>query len=190
MKKKTIYVIGTVSILVMMMYLMVGPNIFYKPNQDNSILRHINPNDFLTQKQRLIVHLYFADKENSHLIAENRNLPYTDNVLKLGKEIILNIIKGPKADLMRTIPSGTRLNAFYIADNQTAYVDLSEKIKENHPGGVKTERLTIYSIVNSLILNIPEIKAVKILIGGREALTLAGHFDIRYPFNSNMLLVR
>jgi hypothetical protein len=61
---------------------------------------------------------------------------------------------------------------------------------ENHPGGIKLELITIYSIVNSLILNIPAIDAVKILIGGREALTLAGHVDLRFPFKANMLLIR
>jgi len=41
-----------------------------------------------------------------------------------------------------------------------------------------------------LILNIPEIDAVKILIDGRDAMTLAGHIDLRFPFKANMLLVR
>ena len=52
------------------------------------------------------------------------------------------------------------------------------------------KRITIFSIVNSLILNVPQIKTVKFIKGGREALTLAGHIDIRLPFKANMLLVR
>jgi len=39
-------------------------------------------------------------------------------------------------------------------------------------------------------LNIPEIHAVKILIGGRESMTLAGHIDLRFPLKANMLLIR
>jgi len=45
---------------------------------------------------------------------------------------------------------------------------LSESVRENHPGGCKSELMTIYSIVNSLILNVSEIEAVKILIGGNQ----------------------
>jgi hypothetical protein len=37
------------------------------------------------------------------------------------------------------------------------------------------EQATVYSIVNSLTYNLPEIRQVKILIGGAEVETLAGH---------------
>jgi hypothetical protein len=44
--------------------------------------------------------------------------------------------------------------------------------------------------VNSLILNIPEIETVRILVEGKEEATLAGHVDLRFPFQANMLFVR
>ena len=91
---------------------------------------------------------------------------------------------------MPTIPADTTLLALYVTQDRTAYVDLAQTITDQHPGGVKSELLTIYSIVNSLILNIPQIDAVKILIQGREAMTLAGHIDIRFPFKANLLLIR
>ena len=55
---------------------------------------------------------------------------------------------------------------------------------------MQIELLTIYSIVNSLILNVPNIKAVKILINGNEAKTLAGHIDLQTAIKANMLLIR
>jgi spore germination protein GerM len=91
---------------------------------------------------------------------------------------------------MRTLPEGTTLNAFYVTRDGIAYVDLSDKISQAQPGGVKSELFIIYSIVNSLILNIPEIDRVKILIGGRDTMTLAGHIDLRFPFKANMLMIR
>ena len=50
--------------------------------------------------------------------------------------------------------------------------------------------MTIYSLVNSIVLNLPEVNAVKILIDGQEELTLAGHIDLRDPFTANMLMIR
>ena len=50
--------------------------------------------------------------------------------------------------------------------------------------------LTIYSIVNTLVLNMEEIRWVKLLIGGQEAATLAGHVDLSHLFNADMLWVR
>ncbi|MBW2239317.1 MAG: GerMN domain-containing protein [Deltaproteobacteria bacterium] len=137
-----------------------------------------------------VVHLYFSDKKNSFLIAEAWNLGHSDNPAKFGKIIVEALANGPRTGLMRTLPEGTTLNAFYVTRDGTAYVDMSDKIRQAHPGGIKSELFIIYSIVNSLILNIPEIDAVKILIDGRDAMTLAGHIDLRFPFKANMLLVR
>ncbi len=142
------------------------------------------------QKNRTIVYLYFADKNNAFLVAEERKLHHPDDSVTFGSAIIKALIKGPQKNLLQTVPEGTILNAFFVTDDKTAYVDLSETIRDKHPGGLQSEQMTIYSIVNSLVLNIPEIEQVKILIGGRESMTLAGHIDLRFPFNANMLIVR
>lgn len=134
--------------------------------------------------------LYFSDRDNAYLIAETRSLPRPDAPEAFGKVILQALVKGPGDELARTIPAGTRVRAFYIAEGGTAVVDLSESVSENHPGGCKTELLTLYSMVNSLVLNIEEIDSVKILVGGREADTLSGHVDLRFPFKANMLLIR
>jgi len=139
---------------------------------------------------KLVVHLYFSDKSNSFLTAEERTLYHSDNPAEFAKIIIEALIDGPRKEFMRTIPAGTTIRALYVTRDGTAYVDISNTITDSHPGGIKSELFTIYSIVNSLILNIPEIDAVKILIGGRESMTLAGHIDLGFPFKANMLLIR
>lgn len=139
---------------------------------------------------KFVVHLYFSDKSNSFLTAEERNLFHSGNPVEFAEIIIKALIDGPRKGHMRTIPAGTTIRALYITGDGTAYVDISNTIKDSYPGGIKTELFTIYSIVNSLILNISEIDAVKILIGGREAMTLAGHVDLSFPFKANMLLIR
>lgn len=135
-------------------------------------------------------HLYFSDREQRHLISEQRQLGPSDNPVVFAENIVKALIKGPRDALVGTIPPGTRLRALFIDDRQTAYVDLSGAVTEDHPGGAQTELLTIYSIVNSLILNVDEIETVRLLIGGRETVTLAGHIDIQTPFSANMLLIR
>jgi spore germination protein GerM len=144
----------------------------------------------LKQSDRSVVHLYFAYKEIAFLASEERVIVHSDDIIEFGKSIMDALIKGPKRDFMRTIPTGTALRAFYVTSDGTAFVDLTQNAADKHPGGSNSEMLTIYSIVNSLILNIPEVKTVKILIEGRESKTLAGHVDIRFPFKANMLLIR
>jgi len=142
------------------------------------------------QPHRLPAHLYFAEKKGRFLTAEERTLLHPGTPEGYGKEIIQGLINGSRRGLMRTIPPDTQLRALYISKDGTAYVDLTKELTTRHSGGIQMERLTIYAIVNSLILNVSEIEAVKILIDGRESLTLAGHMDLRFPFKAEMLLVR
>ena len=140
--------------------------------------------------RKAVVHLYFADREAEFLTAEKKTLVPAEDAAAFAKMIIESLINGPQEGRMRTIPEKTILRALYVPPEGPAYVDLSGTIRDNHPGGCRSELMTIYSIVNSLVLNVPEINAVKILIDGNDSMTLTGHIDLRFPFKANMLLVR
>ena len=142
------------------------------------------------QTRKIAVHLYFSDRENGFLKSEERVLVHPNDPASLGRNIIEALIRGPQVGLAETIPAGTSLKALYLTQSGTAYIDMSPEIREAHPGGIESELITIYSMVNSLVLNISEINSVKILIDGSESLTLAGHVDLGSPFKANMLLIR
>jgi spore germination protein GerM len=155
----------------------------------------IQPADFqrgirLDSAHTTPVNLYFSDKENEFLIAEEHTLNHPDNPAFLARSIVESLIKGPQRGLMRTIPEQTAIRAVYITQEGICYVDLTSDIAEHQPGGIKSELLAVYSIANSLVLNVPEVEAVKILINGNEAATLAGHIDLQAPVKANMLLIR
>lgn len=151
----------------------------------------------ITPEAKSDVLLYFASTNNDFLVAQSgktiirdRTLANPNNPVFFAKNIIQALINGPDDGLMRTLPQDTKLRALYVTDDGTAYTDFSAELKDNHPGGVMAELITIYSIVNSLVLNITGIDKVKFLIEGREALTLAGHIDLQNPFTAEMLLIR
>ena len=143
-----------------------------------------------TQSNKIAAHLYFADRNNSFLKSELRVVHQPDDPVEFGRAIVEALIKGPQKGLIRTIPVGTELSAIYIDPEKVCFVDLSETVKKKHPGGINSELLTIYSVVNSLILNVSEINRVKILIDGNETPTLAGHINLQRPFKAHMLLIR
>ena len=137
------------------------------------------------------VSLYFAGKDRFALLAEQRQLPRPKSPVALGRTIIRELITGPRnKNRVRTLPDSDILRSFFIASDKTAYVDLGNAMWAHHPGGVQSDILAIYSIVNSLVLNMAEIDAVKILILGREPIIPAGHLDLRYPLKANILLIR
>jgi spore germination protein GerM len=162
--------------------------------QEEAALKQETARSSDLKQTKAVAHLYFTDKNNGFLIAETRVFEQTEDPVFYGRQIIEALIRGPAQKLGPTLPDQTTLRALYISaagtEGGTCYVDLSADIQENHPAGVTTEMLTVYSIVNSLILNISEIEAVKILIEGQETITLAGHIDLQQPLNANMLLIR
>jgi hypothetical protein len=84
------------------------------------------------------------------------------------------------------MPKDTKVQDIFISEQGIAFIDFSNAISTNHPGGLLNELTTIYSIVNSLTYNIEEIKQVKILIGGVEKETLAGHCLLLLPMEMDL----
>lgn len=148
------------------------------------------PRRFLPKLAKAKTHLYFSDADNRFLTAEDRILSLPDSVVERARIMVCALIEGPKASFTPTLPEEAKLLALHVTDEGVAYVDFNRAISEKHPGGSLSELLTIFSVVNTLALNVPEIEAVKILIEGREARTLAGHIDMRFPFRPNLLMVK
>lgn len=144
----------------------------------------------LNPSQTTLAHLYFLDKKGQFLIAEERTLKHPENPAFFARSIVAALIKGPQKGLIRTIPADTKIRAIYVTQEGICYVDLTASIADKHPGGIRSELFSVYSIVNSVVLNVPEVEAVKILINGDEATTLAGHIDLQVPVKANMLLIR
>ena len=116
------------------------------------------------------VSLYFAEctDNESYLVEEIREIKISK---ELYKNVVEELIKGPQSDqLYSTIPSNVKVNSVKISDS-TATVDFSKEIITNFqeiPHSSTTERLAIFSIVNTLT-EFKEIKKVKITIEGKES---------------------
>ena len=90
------------------------------------------------------------------------------------------------APLAQPIAEGTKLRQIFVAEDGTAFVDLSKEAVTNHRGGSLDELFAVYAIVNAVTVNLPAVKGVQILIDGQEVDTLAGHVDLRHPLARNM----
>lgn len=136
------------------------------------------------------VHLYFSDARGRYLVAEQRVVEQPSDDIALARLLIELLIQGPNKEGSRTLPADARLRTLYVTGTGTAYIDFKEDSFAGHPGGVGGELLSIYSMVNTLVLNVEKIRSVKFLIGGREAATLVGHADLQEPFEVDMMWVR
>lgn len=134
--------------------------------------------------------VYYADKQKTGLKSIKKRFAATLDSHELGMEILRTLIDGPQHVHLEALwPKETKINSFFIADDGKAYIDLDLEQGMIENMDTWTEFLAIYSMVNSLTVNIPKIKRVKILIQGKDALTLAGHIDLEYFYKTNMLIV-
>ena len=142
----------------------------------------------LVEKKEVL--LYFSDSEGEYLIAEKRPILKKNEVKEEAKETILELIKGPKGKLIPTLPPRTKLLTLQINDAGVAKVNFSSALSKDHPGGSSAEMMTVYSIVNSLALNFPQIKRVQILIDGKSIETITGHLSLRQPISPKPDLIK
>jgi hypothetical protein len=134
------------------------------------------------------VKLFFPPEAgDTLLLAQDETIFKSGEVANRVKQILQKLQDGPHKDgLFPSMPKDTKVQDVFISEQGTAFVDFSNTIATNHPGGVLSEMATIYSIVDSLTYNVPEIKEVKILIGGIEKETLAGHCVLLLPLQMDL----
>ena len=141
----------------------------------------------LTQPNALIpVKLYFPSLTHPGMLAlEMSEIRASELDQNRAKQIILKLIEGSKQQHGRTISQETVLRELFLTPDGTAYVDFSDALQKNHPGGIECELQTIYSVVDSLTGNLPSIKRVRFLIDDNEVETLVGHADLEQAFTQN-----
>lgn len=127
------------------------------------------------------ISLLFGSTDGQGLGTELRKVRKKDTTLHQIKQLIDELIRGPNAVLVRTIPEGTKLNSVYLLSDGTLVIDFSREIQTLHTGGTTGEILTVYSIVNSVTMNFSQVETVQILIDGDEVETLVGHLDLEQP---------
>ena len=138
-------------------------------------------------KAEMQLQIYYVARGRA-LAAEMRRLrkPATENErLRL---IAQELRKPPSGKLLENpLPPGTDIRGVYLL-NGIAYVDLTiDFTKVERPTPLR-ERLAIYALVNSMMLNNRSIQGVQIMIDGRPANSAWGWLDISSPLGPDLSL--
>ena len=145
---------------------------------------------FTSEQNRREVLLFFQEADSEYLGPERRKIFLTTSTADQAKQIVVELINGPQeGGLLPTLPPQARLRGLYLDRSGTAYVDLSSEVSDLHPGGSDGEIATIYSLVDSLVYNLPEIKRVHFLVNGEERDTLKSHLDLRRNYQKDLSIV-
>lgn len=136
------------------------------------------------------VTLFFSDPESGLLIREGRSIAWNaEDPENQIRAVLLDLQKGSVQNLLNPVPALARIRGIAL-QGDTAVLNFSRELQDDHPGGSLAEMQTIYAIVNSVALNIASVKKVQILIEGKTVETLKGHIDCRSPLTPNLSLIK
>lgn len=140
---------------------------------------------------RIKATLYFASEDGRWLVPTEHEVPLADGAVAQARSILnAQLTAVAPEPLVTTIPEGTALRGVFVSQRNEVFVDLESSIQSAHGGGSFRELMTVYTIVNVLLTNLPMLQEVQILINGQEVDTLAGHVDLRRPLRKNEGLIR
>jgi spore germination protein GerM len=139
---------------------------------------------------RIKATLFFASEDGRGLVGVEQEVPLAEGTVPQARALVeAQLSTAPPPPLVSTIPEGTTLRGLFVSSRNEAFVDLDATIRDNHPGGSMNELFTVYTLVNAITTNLPDVQAVQVLINGREVDTLAGHVDLRRPLRKNEALI-
>jgi spore germination protein GerM len=136
-----------------------------------------------TQRPVREIILYFGSPQGDRLVAESREIACLEEIECVG-ETVRALVDGPLNSLAPVIPNHTVVREVGV-EHGTAIVSFSRDLVSDHPGGSLSELLTVYGLANTVAVNYPHIRQVKILIEGEVRDTLKGHVGVREPVQAD-----
>jgi hypothetical protein len=130
------------------------------------------------EADELLADFFFPGK-GGQLVVEQRALPATETLEDRLSNLLEAFLLGPEAeDLYAAFPPEVSLGHAMVTDEGVAHIDLAITGQNaNLPWGSRQEMLAVYGLVDTVLLNLPEIQGVILLRNGEQRSTFAGHLD-------------
>jgi len=138
------------------------------------------PNEGLVKTEDLLLLRMYYPVEYQ-LQIEERKHPRRTGQMAIAAATVEEYLKGPAAVTATNMPKDVKIIGLYRGADRVLFVDLSDEFRRNFQGDALTELLLLKGLYESIISNVEDIQDVKVLIEGKEAETLGGHFYLLYP---------
>lgn len=134
------------------------------------------------EELRLAVDLYYPG-EGTELYRERRELAVADDPEAQLLTLARAVVAGPVTpSLLAPLPAMVSVRAVQLTADGVVYVDLVTADGDGPPASGSTEELLrVYSLVNTLLLNVAEARSAVLLWNGVQPETLSGHLDLTRP---------
>lgn len=136
------------------------------------------------------VTLYFPT-QGTTLAGETRDLAVPEDPERQLLALARALLAGPESPLLAApLPPGVEVRSVHLDGTGVAYVDLVAPGGEGPPAGGSTEELLrVYSLVDTLALNVVVVEGVVLLWNGEQPTTWSGHLDTSRPLAADPSLI-
>lgn len=131
------------------------------------------------------VRLYFAAPGGDSLVSETREVVEAAGLHERVAALVAELDRGPRGNGVAALPAGTVPLHVFLDDRGLLTLDLSRAFRQGFGGGSGGEYLAIASLVRTLSANLPEVRRVLIVCGGRPIPSLGGHLPLDQPLDVN-----
>lgn len=129
--------------------------------------------------------LYFASASGDSLVAEPRELLEAASFRERVAGLVAELDRGPRGNGVAALPAGTAALHVFLDDRGLLTLDLSRAFQQGFRGGSGAEYLAVASLVRTLGVNLPEVRRILIVCGGRPIANLGGHLPLDQPLDVN-----
>jgi spore germination protein GerM len=162
---------------------MVFGGLIWKKMQDS---REPHPVPQVSQPDTTRKGVLFFVADGVRLAREARELPSCANTETCITELLDELFSGPVGDLDEALPESAALTGVRLEGN-LAVIDVTKAFVTAMPTGSSAEMLAVYSIVNTVCVNYPQITRVRITVEGNPAPAL-NHLDLSDPLSPDYTL--
>jgi hypothetical protein len=125
------------------------------------------------------VTLFVAHDDDGTLRAEAARIPLPSGRQQRAEELLRALVSlYVDRSSPHVLGSGAEVRSVFLVDPGVAVIDLNSAFADTHRSGVLVEELTVASLIHTISANTPGVLKVKILVDGKDRLTLAGHADL------------
>lgn len=124
--------------------------------------------------------LFFASPDGQGLVREGREVEIAEGVEEGVESLLDELISGPVGSLAPTLPANARVLGVRVK-GEVAQIDFGHELADGVPSGSSAEMAAVYSVVDTVTTNFPQIKSVHFLVDGAAVESLKGHLDLRNP---------
>jgi len=183
-KKKTTRAKGILLIAFLLFAVVVGALVFRKYQ---TATRRVEPPPQAAPAGTVVVTLFFASEDGAGLVREGREVEIEESLEDRVESVVDELIRGPLGSNAPTLPPNAKVLGVRLKGD-LAEIDFGPELLAGIPQGSSAEMVAVYSIVDTVTVNFPQIKQVRFLVAGAIPETLEGHLDLRTPLPPDFAL--